>query len=68
MKRNILIGAGVIIVLILIGYVMFGNNADDTPEPRTDGIDEEPSIQEEPSLSSDADVFNEFDAALDGLS
>ncbi|MEK6858950.1 MAG: hypothetical protein AABX53_03515 [Nanoarchaeota archaeon] len=68
MKQSILIGAGVLIALILVGYIMFGNDADNTPEPRTDGINEELSIQEEPSLSSDADVFNEFDAALDGLS
>lgn len=68
MKRRVLIGIGVLVLLIIIGYVLFGNSASDLPEPRLNGTSEGPSIQDEPSLASDSDVFNEFDAALDGLS
>lgn len=72
MKRSTLIGLGVLVVLLIVAVAMLRSSPeDDNVDPL---IEEEPSgtsnpsIEEQPSLSSDSDVFNEFDSAIDGLS
>lgn len=71
MKRGTMIGIGVLVFLVLISFIMLRSSPPDTDiqTPQIEETNNEPSIeQEQPSLSSDSDVFNEFDSAIDGLS
>lgn len=71
MKKGLVISIIVLIVLIVISIVMLRSSAPDAPneqDPFIEETDNTPSVDEQPSLSSDTDVFNEFDSAIDGLS
>lgn len=70
MKRGTMIGIGVLVFLIIVAFVMIKSSpAPQEQLPQIEETQNEPSIeQEQPSLSSDSDVFNEFDASIEGLS
>lgn len=71
MKRGTMIGIGVLVFLVLISFIMLRSSSPDADiqTPQIEETNNEPFIeQEQPSLSSDSDVFNEFDSALEGLS